>query len=715
MLRLALSTLAIGVTLLPIPNPWKLYISLPTLLAGSVNVGLLIKQNYKRGTALEELEQSLKAQYETLANELIVESEDLKKREEELNESIQQHEDEHAKFIEQFSELQAKQLEWIDTETSALEERFSKQWDEYVKEAEEAQKLQIEEMVMSYETTIYELKQQLQNVQSRLYELEYMPKLCPTTYGKTADIINTLIKQIAEISAQKFDPTRPYDLLTVDYVRHVVPQNDDELVAFLRPKNPAATKKIVALADELQVGIGYDNVEIQPDNGCLKFRLVNEIFKDNSQITESLEDLESQLIEPSLVTIKKIFHGLIHAFVWGETGSGKSTFIINLIDLIDYENTRDGGTQEIKFSDPKFPHNNLDGDNYLVLDGVMPCWTNWNSVYNICVEMLHEVNFRIGTHKKEAKDKMISGDLSEPLSTFNPVLYILDELETQVRKCNNTSLGEAQEYLHQHNIQRLMELPGKEQEFTLSDSINEVMKLARSSKIKFIGIGQSPMPSDYDLKRIDFLNTTRVWLGEVAKTVVSGRGSEFVQMSAAQKKQFRQQIELREKINLIRSSRGLDPIRYGLIHAPNMPVVLMTMPAPHQLTRLVYDTDHAYKPSGFAVPQDLHNAPTTADPTPIDVTPDPGLMSSQDAVRANLNRLLHKQPLSDIQQYVMDFFSTNPNEAFSLAVLKDRRSKLKKLSSENLATELHGLLKLGLIQEVKDGTKIKLQFKDQNR
>lgn len=704
-----LSPIALSlVALAPIPTVYKLANPI-FLLTGLTVTTNIIKENRFKGSHIEEREKEINERIKLTQEELIQYRDLLVKERDEFEQTREQ-------FIEEFNELSKKQLEWIEQETTRVEQEYQQKWNTELKQVYELQEQELTQIEEFHSEQIALLQQQLQQYQFELYQLKKQPRLAPINLGATADTINSLLNTLYRITEDRLDKSKPYQTYTCDYVRHVWSEDEKTtLTIFIEPKDASNVSAICRLADELQVGLGFKSIDLKPDKGAIKVTLSNDEFA-HIDYSESIEELQAKIVEPDPIIVKRLFKSFIHAFVWGESGSGKSTLVNNLIDLMDYDNLQqkelNAVTARVKFYDPKWPHNNLDDDNVLQLDGVLPDWKRFRDIYDVAAEILGQTEFRMETHKDEADKRLRDKDTETPLTKFDPYIYLVDEIENAIRLHGDDTLGDNEDLISYKNKKLLAE---NDALFALgvSSAINQVLKLSRSSGIKFLGVAQSPMPTDVGLKRIDFLNCSRFWLGGVAKTILSGRGNEFVQIPAKDRREMNEQIRIRERINLLRLMKGLEPIRYMVVHAPGLPVLLMTCPAPHDLVRTIYGVDHRYKNNGQNLPGVEHIEPVEPTVTPGSSInrdlPNP-IQMPFDPAREDLIRKLEQNlalevavqsELSEIGQYIMELLRNHPDEAFTLAQLKNRRTKLKKLETQKLKLEIGMLRDLRLIQIVK--------------
>ena len=117
--------------------------------------------------------------------------------------------------------------------------------------------------------------------------------------------------------------------------------------------------------------------------------------------------------------ILEIFKKSCHELIIGSTGSGKSTFIDNLINLADYNF---GGNAEIFILDPKYPYTD---------------WTNFTPQYRglqaideipgfkTCIDGLNDM---LDVLNNRLKADTIAVNDGLPRNNFKPQIWVLDEL-----------------------------------------------------------------------------------------------------------------------------------------------------------------------------------------------------------------------------------------------------------------------------------------------
>jgi len=632
-----------------------------------------------------------------------------------------------AEFLEEFDRASRDQLAWLDEEKSQYEreyeekiaavnaeiERLAQSWEEERAELIQQQTEELEALKLSiaHELDVYQAE--IRALKSQVHFYEMQPVKCPLVFGQIADEINSLIDELERITLTDRANFKPLtENYICDYASHQLLNESKTLKVWLKPKSVDATDKILRLANQLTV-FNYAHVDIKPARGAILFSLSNEIYEE--ALTEDLAILTEGIIEPDPKLVKVVFSKFVHAFIWGNTGTGKSTLITNLVDLIDYLNIQDGLTtrdDSVTLFDPKFPHSQLDSENFLNLDGIPVTWSGWSSLYNVCIDLMYTIDQRLQTHFDEAIEQMESGDRAA-LSILPVQTFVLDELELAIKDAPLT-LSEAYdegllgvEQVTKFNM--LLNRPGSNYgEFTASKVLARVLKIARSSKVRLIGVGQSPMPSHYELLKIDFLNCTRIWLGDVAETIMLGRGAEFVQMPAADKTKIRKQVELRKQINALRFRQGLEPLRYMVVHSPGLPVFIMDCPGIHSFVSDLFGVEHRYS-AAARLPKDAYGSASASQlavkTESVQIPPH----SDRDVLNQQLNSMLQNS-LTENQQKMHDYLQKHKDEAFSVKRLRDRLSWLSTIDDQVLRVDLERLLKLGSIKLVK-GKTAKIQFR----
>ncbi|NJN88921.1 MAG: hypothetical protein HC878_00100 [Leptolyngbyaceae cyanobacterium SL_5_14] len=662
----------------------------------------IIENNIHLGTPQEEFENYKTQMLTEFDNHQRISIEQLSNQEEEFNKM-------KLEFLEEFDKRTKDQLAWLEEEKSVYQKEYEEKYAELNNELErlatdwEAQNEElikfhqqaIEDLHTQYAMEIEMRDKQIHFLQMRLDEHEKLPTWCPPAFGKVADEINSLIQELVTLTDSEAARFKSASTNYVcDYVTHSL-KDDGILRVWLKPKEIEYTDKIIRLDNQLTV-FNYAHVAIKPDRGALKFELRNEMYEE--LLTEDLKVLEDQLEHPDPKIVKIVFTKFIHAFVWGNTGTGKSTLIQNLVDLIDYLKIQDGQESDPSFAklyDPKFPHSQVGEDNFLSLDGIPVSWSRWESLYNCSIDLLYEIDHRLERHYDEVIEQL-ENDKREALSNLLTQTYIMDELELAIADCKLT-LAEAYEegllgveQVTKFNL--LQNRPGLSYgDLTPSQVVAKVLKLARSSKVRLIGVGQSPMPAHYQLLKIDFLNCTRIWLGDVAETVMLGRGNEFLQIPAKDKTKLRKQVELRKQINMIRLREGKDLIRYMVVHSPGLPVFIMDCPKPHSLVTDLFGIPHRFQGRSNRIPLDAKGSATASQ---LNVKPDAVEVpkhSDRDSLRNQLESLYNAPDLTENQEKLRAYLSKHKGVGFTVPKLRDRLSWLKSIDDQQLRVDLTAL------------------------
>jgi ABC-type dipeptide/oligopeptide/nickel transport system ATPase component len=620
------------------------------------------------------------------------------KIETELQERIKYHEEQLQLAIEENEKIISESYQELESAREKYQEELEEYRNSIIKEYDEEKKafleeyaFQIQQLQEKYAVEIHARDVMISQLEAKLKT----PKWAPKTIGmEEARITNELLNFLWFASER--DPNNKADLIC-DFINRVESKNKNELVLDLAPRDTRNISKIIALSNELVIEAGYEECEIKPTSGALRFTLRNTDFEEYNSDLQTLMD---QIDEPSADVIKNVFKNLIHAFVWGETGGGKSVLINNLIDFIDYTNKLEGADQVIRFFDPKFPHSTVDEDNVLHIDGIaLPTWYKPESIYLAAYELIKVCDQRLDKHREEAIRIIIGEQKDRQLSKLDPITYILDELTVTIAS-QDELIGD-----------KIIDSDPAYKGFKVSDCLKRAAQLGRSSKVRLIGVGQSPMPIDYDMKKIDFTNYTRIWLMGVAGTVLAGRGTEFLQLSATARKNLKNQLDLRTRVNDMRQKQGLNKIHFALIHAPGFNPFFWTLPAPHTLVGLLYPgTNHHYH-GELRLPEDanIERTPYVQNlPNSVDLPSDP----ERDLI-FNLNSMLEADPrenLNELQKRIYWYMRDHPEESLTLGRLVNRL-RLNDFTDEEKISACKTLAQLNLISLLKSGKSIKLKFK----
>lgn len=200
---------------------------------------------------------------------------------------------------------------------------------------------------------------------------------------------------------------------------------------------------------------------------------------------EQNQGILSKVNPESRWILESVKHSL-HGFICGETGSGKSTLVNNFICTILNEFGDDG--VEIVIIDGKFPHTKWE------INGkeIRPQFIGFESLkddddnyYPTAIEGLEQLYQDVQDRLKTDAQAVLSG---RPVATHPKRIYIIDEFEQLVSQYKQRA----------------------------SEPVKSAWRLARSSNISVLVIGQDPGSKAYDMVLANLRNATCFYLREQA-------------------------------------------------------------------------------------------------------------------------------------------------------------------------------------------------------
>ena len=236
----------------------------------------------------------------------------------------------------------------------------------------------------------------------------------------------------------------------------------------LIPKNGASLRHFKELADDLQLEL---RLTCQPlfeiVSGCIQIKI-------DTRLVDTAKDTKSNKLQ--LVTgdwLTEVAKKMVHAKIDGETGSGKSTFVCNLANVLSSIHNN----ADFIAIDPKYPLS-LDWESDLNDWQRKPKYPGIDKALDGLIELSSEIKHRL---ELVALDVQSGG---KPRS-FNKRIYLVDEIDWIIL-----------EY-------------GKE----ATDNLQVGLKIGRALDEIVIYFGQTPRCSKLKMTRDDFRNSTNISLG----------------------------------------------------------------------------------------------------------------------------------------------------------------------------------------------------------
>jgi len=229
-----------------------------------------------------------------------------------------------------------------------------------------------------------------------------------------------------------------------------------------------------------------------------------------------------QLIEPPSDWLINICLLSVHFRVNGQTGSGKSTFVLMLINLLVKGLEVQNIDVEIIIIDPKYPFSD---------------WGIYTPRYKGLEESLDGLTAMSETVIDRLDKARKSADRKQPLPKFRPQLWVIDEIDM--------IMSEYQKEGAKH--------------------LKIGLKVGRALGIKICYVGQSPLSSDLRLRRNDFNNSTNIFLGSNGLA-----GVDEICYTKSQKDFLLGQLAVRE---------SQEQKYFALVKAPSLPPFTAKLPS----------------------------------------------------------------------------------------------------------------------------------------
>ena len=227
------------------------------------------------------------------------------------------------------------------------------------------------------------------------------------------------------------------------------------------------------------------------------------------------------IIEPPSDWLVKVCMLSNHFRVNGQTGSGKSTFMLNLLTILVKSFEAKNQNVEIIIIDPKYPFSD---------------WGSYTPSYKGLEESLEGLEAMSKTVLERLALARECADRKRPLPVFRPQLWVVDEID----------------------------MIASEYQKEAAKHLKTGLKVGRALGVKLAYVGQSPLSSDLKLRRNDFNNSTNFFLGSnglagVDEICYTKRDKDFYMM----------QIAARE---------ALEQKYFALIKAPSLPPFTAQLP-----------------------------------------------------------------------------------------------------------------------------------------
>lgn len=228
-----------------------------------------------------------------------------------------------------------------------------------------------------------------------------------------------------------------------------------------------------------------------------------------------------EIIEPPSDWLIKVCLMSNHFRVNGQTGSGKSTFMLNLLTILVKSFQAKNVEVQIIIIDPKYPFSD---------------WGSYTPSYKGLEESLEGLEAMSKTVLERLQLARECADHKRPLPVFRPQLWVVDEIDMIV----------------------------SEYEKLAAKHLKTGLKVGRALGVKLAYVGQSPLADDLKLRRNDFNNSTNIFLGSnclagVDETCYTGHQKSFLTGQLAAREALEQKY-------------------FALIKAPSLPPFTAQLP-----------------------------------------------------------------------------------------------------------------------------------------
>ncbi|MFN4888467.1 MAG: helicase HerA domain-containing protein [Pseudanabaena sp.] len=228
-----------------------------------------------------------------------------------------------------------------------------------------------------------------------------------------------------------------------------------------------------------------------------------------------------EIIEPPSDWLIKVCLMSNHFRVNGQTGSGKSTFMLNLLTILVKSFEARNQNVEVIIIDPKYPFSD---------------WGSYTPSYKGLDESLDGLEAMSKTVLERLALARECADHKRPLPVFRPQLWVIDEIDMIV----------------------------SEYEKLAAKHLKTGLKVGRALGVKLAYVGQTPLADDLKLRRNDFNNSTNIFLGSNCLA-----GVDEICYTGQQKSFLTGQLAAREE---------LEQKYFALVKPPSLPPFTAQLP-----------------------------------------------------------------------------------------------------------------------------------------
>ena len=242
----------------------------------------------------------------------------------------------------------------------------------------------------------------------------------------------------------------------------------------------AATLEIESQLEKIQLALGlYNRPTVQLERGLYKITL------DTDAKGEVIKDIK--IVNPPLSRLESALDASIHVRIAAPSGSGKSVLLGNMINYLSRPYA-----ECPKISDPKVTEPEV--------------WGNIKPQYlgDECLDHLFGLIPSVMDRVNRVKEAIRA---NSPLPDFDPQFHVFDELEMLYGLAEVSSNKDHTSKAFKNNVKLML-------------------KAGREHKLKLLCVTQSPLPSDINLRKNDFYNTSSLLLGSCISTALNNKESD---------------------------------------------------------------------------------------------------------------------------------------------------------------------------------------------
>lgn len=488
---------------------------------------------------------AIEAEYQTKLSELTSKSEQLDQEKADLITTLETEYQEKLTALSQKEEqLQNELLQAISEENKSLNQRI-----------ESAQEFLQKQLDIQTETSQQEIKQLREQYQ---YELTLKD-----------EAIAQLQLQLQQSNACKLPPKSAkrihHAALQVQEILFEHEVAADFIESWAHPKSQFDTHwfalrygipkyKVQRAIENIPGKVeGYYTAQLTWEDG--KFQIDCSLFDPSITKPQKVKGIE---IEPtpkdwilnSLGEISSDEHGGYHVFICGPTGTGKSVFLGNILDLA----FRKIGVIDLRLIDPKYPDSKwiIKGEKFTPQYKGFKPWTNPDGEEEPCaMDGLLDMQESVESRLESAREAEYLGKEAPERHT---ILWVIDETERLIAENPKNAKNKGPNAV---------------------DPILHTLKVGRSTKNIMIMLGQSPMCSRYGMLETDLDNFgIAAWLG--AENIKKGI-DEVSNNILSTKKRLRKQLEAWEGLAVQDSANKF----IALIKMRGQPAFIVKLPPPN--------------------------------------------------------------------------------------------------------------------------------------